>query len=90
MQERLPAGAAGVLLSRYHSSPDLILIIAAQEKRMFDAIAGRRNIAEIVDRVCGKERMSRARAFFEKLIWYDQVVFEASAACELPDRVETF
>ena len=41
VQERLPAGAAGVLLSRYHTSPDLVLVIDAQEKRMFDAIDGR-------------------------------------------------
>jgi SAM-dependent methyltransferase len=78
VQERLPAGAAGVLLSRYHSSPDLVLVIDAQEKRMFDAIDGRRSIAEIAERAGGPDRLPRARALFEKLFRYDQAVFDAS------------
>ena len=80
VQERLPDGAAGVLLSRYHAYPDLILVIDAQEKRMFDAIDGRRSIAKIVDRAGGDRLLPRARAFFEKLFWYDQVVFDCSGA----------
>jgi SAM-dependent methyltransferase len=76
VQERLPAGAAGVLVSRYHSSPDLILVIDAREKEMFDAIDGRRSIAEIVNRTGADRR--RARALFQKLLWYDQVVFDSS------------
>jgi hypothetical protein len=80
VQERLPAGAAGVLLSRYHTSPDLVLVIDALEKRMFDAIDGHDSIAGIVERVGGREQLSRARALFEKLFWYDQVVFDASKA----------
>jgi len=78
VQERLPAGAAGVLLSRYHSSADLVLVIDAPEKRMFDAIDGHRSIAEIVRRVSAREPAEGARTFFEKLFWYDQVVFDAS------------
>ena len=70
VQERLPKGAAGVLLNQSHPFHDLLLVIDAQEKRMFDAIDGRRTIAEIV-----KERDSHARVFFEKLWRYDQVVF---------------
>jgi len=80
VQERLPAGAAGVLLSRYHTSPDLVLVIDAQDKRMLDEIDGRVSIAEIVERTGGHEQLSPARAFFEKLFWYDQVVFDASRA----------
>jgi SAM-dependent methyltransferase len=78
--ERLPAGAAGVLLSRYHSFPDLILAIDAEEKRVFDAIDGRRSVQEIVHRASAHNRMERARAFFQKLYWFDQVVFDASNA----------
>jgi SAM-dependent methyltransferase len=78
VQERLPAGAAGVLLSRYHASPDLILVIDAPEKKMFDAIDGRRSIAKIIDQAGGDQLLPRARAFFEKLHWYDQVVFDSS------------
>jgi len=79
VQERLPPGAAGVVLSRYHASPDLILPIDAREKDMLDAINGRRSIATIVDRTGGARLLPRARTFFEKLLWYDQVVFDLSS-----------
>ena len=74
-------GAAGVLLSRYHASPDLILVIDAREKRMFDAIDGRRSIAEIVDSARGDSTWRHAaRVFFERLWWHDQAVFDRSPA----------
>jgi hypothetical protein len=79
VQQRLPAGAAGVLLSRYHAHPDLIVIIDALEKRMFDAIDGRRSIAQIADGA-GDRLLARARTLFERLDWYDQVVFDSSQA----------
>ncbi|HYI95772.1 MAG TPA: class I SAM-dependent methyltransferase [Bryobacteraceae bacterium] len=80
VQDRLPPGSAGVLLSRYHSFPDLILVIDAHEKKMFDAIDGRRSIGEIAERAGGQDQSSRARYFFEKLFRYDQVVFDTSKA----------
>jgi SAM-dependent methyltransferase len=80
VQQRLPAGAAGALVSRYHTSPDLVLFIDPQGKRMFDAIDGRHTIAEIADHAAGHERMPHARDLFEKLFWYDQVVFDSSKA----------
>jgi hypothetical protein len=76
VQERLPAGAAAVLLNRSHPFHDLILVINAQEKRMFDAIDGHRSIAEIVSRVGGDGARPRAQDFFEKLWRHDQVVFD--------------
>ena len=78
VQERLPAGAAAVLVSRYHAYPDLILVIDAQEKAMLDAIDGRRSIATIVDRAGGHHLLPRARTLFDKLLWFDQVVFDSS------------
>jgi hypothetical protein len=78
IQERLPAGAAGVLISRYHSSPDLILPVDATEKRMLDAVDGRRTIAAITEAAGGDELLPRARHLFERLYWYDQVVFDSS------------
>jgi SAM-dependent methyltransferase len=80
IQERLPAGAAGVLVSRYHASPDLVLVIDTKEKEMLDAIDGRRSIATIVDRAGGDRLLPRAQALFEKLHWYDQVVLDSSHA----------
>jgi SAM-dependent methyltransferase len=78
IQERLPAGATAVLLNRSHPSHDLILVLDAVDKRLFDAIDGCSTIADIAERASA-ERV-RARAFFEKLFWYDQVVFDASSA----------
>jgi SAM-dependent methyltransferase len=88
VQERLPAGAAGVLLNQYHTFPDLILPIDAQEKRIFDAIDGRRSIAEIAHRAGGRDPSSRAQALFEKLFWYDQVVFDSSKSLSRVARAD--
>jgi len=79
VQERLPLGAAGVLLNRSHPFHDLILVINAREKRMFDAIDGRRTIAEVMQHV-GDDGSSEAIGFFEKLWWYVQVPFDTSNA----------
>ena len=76
VQERLPAGAAGVLLNRSHPFHDLILVLGAQDNRLFAHLDGRRSIAEIAD-ASGTER-GLARTFFEKLWQYDQVVFDVS------------
>ena len=77
-QARLPAGSPCVLLSRYHASTDLILPIDAREKQMLDSIDGLRSIAAIAARAGAA--LPSARGFFEKLYWYDQVVFDASRA----------
>jgi len=76
VHERLPPGAAGALLNQTHLFNDLYLIIDSQEKQLFDAIDGRRTIAEIVAQV--KDSGPRARDLFEQLWWYDQVVFDTS------------
>src|SRR6185295_10700313 len=76
IQERLPPGAAGVLVNQTHLYNDLFVLVDPVEKQMVDAIDGRRSIAEIVDVV--QDSAPRARNFFEKLWRYDQVVFDAS------------
>jgi SAM-dependent methyltransferase len=76
VQERLPPGAAGVLLNQTHLFQDLYLLVDAKEKQMYEAIDGRRNIAEIVEKV---ETAPPAGDFFQKLWWYDQVVFNTSS-----------
>ncbi len=73
VQEELPPGASGILLNQTHVFDDLFLFIDAQEKRMFEAIDGRRSISEILDKV--KEK-GTSPLFFKKLWWYDQVVFD--------------
>jgi SAM-dependent methyltransferase len=74
--ERLPPGAAGVLLNKTHLFNDLFLIIDPLEKQMIDLIDGRRSIAEIVEQVT--DAAPRAGNFFEQLWRYDQVVFDIS------------
>jgi SAM-dependent methyltransferase len=82
VQERLPAGAAAVLINQTHTDTDLINAIDATEKRMFDAMDGKSSIGEIAKRIAGSSRkespLDLARAFFERLWRYDQVVFDAS------------
>jgi len=75
VQERLPPGAATVLINRTHTYTDIYLPIDAQQKKMFDAIDGERTIGEIV---VEQGQHGTARAFFERLWRYDQVVFDTS------------
>jgi len=76
VQDRLPPGAAGALLNQTHLFDDLFVFIDSQEKQMFNCIDGRHSIAEIVAKVSGDH--SRAAELFDKLWWYDQVVFDTS------------
>ncbi len=75
VQERLPAGTAAVLINPAHSCTDITLSLDEHEKRWFDAIDGERTVAEIAP-VEGSH--TTRRAFFERLWWHDQVVFDAS------------
>jgi len=75
VQERLPPGAATVLINRTHTYTDIYLPIDAQQKKMFDAIDGEQTIGEIV---VEQGQHGTARAFFERLWRYDQVVFDTS------------
>ena len=74
VQERLPPGAAAVLINRAHTNTDIYLPIDAREKRLVDAIDGERSIGEIA----GGEPSDVCRALFERLWWHDQVVFDGS------------
>jgi len=73
VQEKLPPGAAAVLINRNHSYTDLYLPITARQKKLFEAIDGRRCIDEIAP---DKALREAARVLFEGLWWYDQVVFD--------------
>ena len=50
VQERLPPGAAAVLINPTHTYRDLIMPIDSTEKGLFDAIDGNRSIGGIVER----------------------------------------
>lgn len=75
IQERLPPGAAAVLINQTHTCRDLILPIDVMEKRLFDAVDGTSSIGAIVNRTSSAPQES-PRAFFERLWSYDQVVFD--------------
>jgi SAM-dependent methyltransferase len=79
LQQSLPPGAAGVLVNQTHVFQDLFVIIKIHEKQMFDAIDGRRNVAEIME-TANESDSNEAREFFEKLWLHDQVVFDTSKA----------
>ncbi len=75
VRDRLPPGAAAVLINRNHTYTDLYLPIDGRRERLLAAIDGERTIAEI----CGEQAdRSLARAFFQQLWRWDQVVFDTS------------
>ncbi|HKR11310.1 MAG TPA: methyltransferase domain-containing protein [Pyrinomonadaceae bacterium] len=76
VQERLPPGAAGALLNQTHMFNDLYLLVDQQEKQIYDAIDGRRTVAEIIE----SAGTPTDPAFFQNLWLYDQVVFDTSKA----------
>ena len=82
VQDRLPPGAAAVLINPTHAYRDLVMPIDSTEKGWFDAIDGNRSIGGIVEGTLppsqAKPPLDRVRTLFEKLWHYDQVVFDAS------------
>jgi SAM-dependent methyltransferase len=93
VQERLPPGAAAVLINQNHTYTDLFLPINSIEKRFFDAIDGNRSVREIVETTPTPLRenlqVDMARPFFEKLWWHDQVVFDTSARETEPNKIHS-
>jgi SAM-dependent methyltransferase len=79
IQESLPTGAAAVLINKGHVYTDLFLPIDQREKQLFDAIDGHRTIVDVARSArLNKSDWDLARRFFERLWWYDQVVFDVS------------
>ena len=75
VRERLPAGAAAVLINRGHTDTDLYLPLDAREERLYAAIDGRRTIGELARAVGGGDR---AADLFERLHWHDQIALDTS------------
>ena len=82
VRERLPPGAAAVLISQSHTYRDIYLPIDATELRVLDSIDGARSVGDIVDHALTSSReaarLDMARNFFDRLWWHDQVVFDLS------------
>ncbi len=82
VQERLPPGAAAVLINQSHTYTDLYLPIDSTEKLMFEAVDGTGSIGDIMKRNLSssskKTALGIARSLFKRLWLYDQVVLDAS------------
>lgn len=72
IEEKLPPGAAAVLINRAHTHRDIHLPIDTAQRRLFDAIDGKRNLDQIV----GEDRGDVGVRLFEQLWSHDQVVFK--------------
>jgi len=77
VRERLPPGAAAVLINRGHTDPDLYLPIDEGEERLYQAIDGVRTIDEIAHLAGERDQPA---AFFERLYWHDQIGLDTSRA----------
>lgn len=77
VRERLPQGAAAVLINPAHTQRDIYLPVDHKQLRMFEKIDGRRSLRKIAG---SKGAMDDTRMLFETLWWHDQVVFDASRA----------
>src|SRR5262249_46899782 len=86
VRDRLPPEPAGVMISQSHTCRVLFLPINQTEQLVFDAIDGSRSIGEILARTLPSLQTQApvdvTRTFFEKLWWYDQVVFDTSLGRE--------
>jgi SAM-dependent methyltransferase len=82
LRERLPAGAAAILVNQGHEYHDLFLPIDSEQLRLYEAIDGKTAITGLLERVAGKKEApglyERACRFYRQLWFYDQVVFDAS------------
>jgi len=82
VEERLPPGAAAVLINRAHTYKDLFMPVNSIEKPLFDAINGNCTIRDIVETTSPashrESQIDAARSLFERLWLYDQAVFDAS------------
>ena len=80
IQEHLPDGAAAVLINQAHTYPDLIMPINSIEKLLYEAIDGESSIGMLIEASQSIQRNpiepDKIHSFFERLWWYDQVVFD--------------
>lgn len=78
--ERLPPGAAAVLINRTHMYPDMFIPVDLKQVMMYEAIDGRLSIGELLELQKAEPDSPVGREFFQKLWQYDQVVFDTSKA----------
>jgi SAM-dependent methyltransferase len=83
VRERLPPGSAAVLINRAHTHTDIYLPVDASEWQLLQSVDGKRTIGELLPLHAAPDA---ARAFFERLWWHDQIVFDTSQGVREPLR----
>ena len=78
VRERLPAGAAAVLLNPVHKQSDLFLPITNSEESLHAKIDGKRTLGEIERSITKRKTAELTPAFFKKLWEHDLIVIDAS------------
>lgn len=79
IQERLPPDAAAVLINQSHTFKDLVLVLDASEKRLFEGIDGNASVGDIIrNNSASSLPINASCRFFERLWHWDQVVFDQS------------
>ena len=78
VRERLPPGAAAVLINQAHAYPDLALPIGSAEARILTVIDGKRSVDEIIRSVAAADGGEKTRGFIERLWEYDQIAIDAT------------
>ena len=73
VRDRLPEGAAAVLINRNHTYNDLYLSIDREQERLLNAIDNKKTIAQII----GDGNQDRARTLFEQLYRWDQITLSS-------------
>jgi SAM-dependent methyltransferase len=73
VEERLPAGVAGVLINQAHTDRDLVMFLDEDARRIYEQIDGRRALGTIDGASPG---------LFERLWWHDLVMIDTSATPE--------
>lgn len=76
VEERVPPGAAAVLINQAHTYTDLILPITHPEQLVFQQIDGLQCVADTG--AAAGTNPPDLRRLYQRLWWYDQVVFDNS------------
>lgn len=84
IDERVPPGAAAVLINQSHLYPDLVLPVDAAEKSVVDAIDGHRSIEDLRDTVSATMGVDDVVGFIDRLFRYDQVVLAPAGETHRP------
>ena len=80
VRERLPPGAAAVLINRAHAFRDLPLSINSAQERVLSAIDGARTVGGILRNSTASASLDQGREFIERLWRYDQIAIDATGA----------